>query len=90
MACSAGAACCLVSTWQDMDVLESINKALSPMKDFTDIMSGEKYVTFSATKPQLWHLESQVLLTRVEDTQLTNGIRKRVREYMKEKIVIHR
>jgi len=38
----------LVPTWQDLEVLESIDKALSPLADFTDILSGEKYVTFSA------------------------------------------
>jgi len=34
----------LVSTWQDLEVLESINKVLASLADFTDILSGEKYV----------------------------------------------
>ena len=45
----------LVPTWQDLEVLESINKALAPLADFTDILSGEKYVTFSALVPLLKH-----------------------------------
>lgn len=30
----------LIPTWQDLDVWNSINDALSPLADFTDIMSG--------------------------------------------------
>ena len=39
----------LVPTWQDLEMLESINKALTPLTDFTDILSGEKCVTFFNT-----------------------------------------
>ena len=45
----------LLLAWQDIDVLESVNKALAPLKEFTDIMSGEMYVTVSAIKPILKH-----------------------------------
>ena len=38
----------LVPTWQDIDVLQSIHKALNPVSNLTDILSGEKYVTVSA------------------------------------------
>jgi len=41
----------LVPTLQDLEVLESIDKALSPLADFIDIFSREKYVTFSALNP---------------------------------------
>lgn len=32
----------LISTWQDTDVLEAINKALRPFTEFTDVLSSEK------------------------------------------------
>lgn len=32
----------LALTWQDMDVLESVNKALCPLVEFTDALSGEQ------------------------------------------------
>ena len=41
----------LIPTWQDTMVLESVNASLSPVAEFTDFMSGEKYVSISATKP---------------------------------------
>ncbi|KAI2645634.1 E3 SUMO-protein ligase ZBED1 [Labeo rohita] len=31
----------LIPTWQDMDVLEAINKSLHPLVNFTDALSGE-------------------------------------------------
>ena len=31
----------LVSTSQDIDVLESVTKALRPVSDFTDMLSGK-------------------------------------------------
>lgn len=43
----------LVPTWQDIDVLESVKKALSPLRDFTDALSGENYVSVSYLKPML-------------------------------------
>ena len=30
---------------QDVDVLEAVNKSLSPLVEFTDALSGEKYVS---------------------------------------------
>ncbi|KAJ8012601.1 hypothetical protein DPEC_G00044560 [Dallia pectoralis] len=35
----------LVPTWQDVDVIESIDAALSPLLEFTDALSGESYVS---------------------------------------------
>lgn len=40
-------------TWQDEDVLQSLNKALKPVSEFTDILSGENYVTASSLLPVL-------------------------------------
>ena len=34
----------LVPSWQDLDVLQSLNAALSPLKDYTDVLSGEDHV----------------------------------------------
>ena len=36
----------LIVTWQNIEVLESINKALAPLADLTDIISGEDYVYY--------------------------------------------
>jgi len=65
----------LVPTWQDLEVLESINKTLTPLADFTDILSGEKYVTFSALAPLLKHITDDVLCENEEDTTLTADIK---------------
>ena len=75
----------LTPTWQDIDVLKSVNRALSPLKDFTDILSGETYVTVSAVKPVLKLLKSCVLAAASDDNQLTKDIKNRVIAYMEEK-----
>nr|XP_033940623.1 zinc finger BED domain-containing protein 4-like isoform X2 [Pseudochaenichthys georgianus] len=65
----------LVPTWQDIDVLESINKAVSPLKEFTDALSGEAYVSVSYLKPVI-HLLNNSLLQPEEGTPghgLTHG-----------------
>ncbi|XP_025759720.1 zinc finger BED domain-containing protein 1-like [Oreochromis niloticus] len=51
----------LVPTWQDIEVLEAVQKALKPCQDFTDALSGEKYVTLSYVRPVL-HLFNTSLL----------------------------
>ena len=56
----------LIPTWQDSMVLESVNAALSPVAEFTDFMSGEKYISISAIKPLMQHLE-RVLLEEKEN-----------------------
>ena len=61
----------LIPSWQDIDVLQSLNRALAPLKDFTDILSGEAYVTVSTVKPVVHHLTTVVLMQSEEDTQLT-------------------
>ncbi|XP_038162536.1 E3 SUMO-protein ligase ZBED1-like [Cyprinodon tularosa] len=35
----------LVPSWQDVSILDSLNKALGPLFEFTDALSGEKYVS---------------------------------------------
>ena len=72
----------LVPTWQDLEVLESINKALAPLADFTDIFSGEKYVTFSALVPFLKHVTDDILCEDEEDTTLTVDIKQQIITYL--------
>ena len=38
----------LILTWQDVDVLQSIHTALSPVSSLTDILSGDTYTTYCA------------------------------------------
>ena len=75
----------LVPTWQDLEVLESINKALASLADFTDILSGEKYVTFSALIPLLKHIIDDLLQHDEEDTTLTTDIKQQTITYMQDK-----
>ena len=65
----------LIPTWQDMEVLKAINDTLSPLADFTDVMSGETYVTSSAILPIINLLTTSVLKENDEETPLTNDIR---------------
>ena len=75
----------LVLTWQDLEVLESINKVLAPLADFTDILSGEKYVTFSALVPLLKHITDDILCEDEEDTTLTADIKQQIITYLQNK-----
>ncbi|XP_043084848.1 E3 SUMO-protein ligase ZBED1-like [Puntigrus tetrazona] len=75
----------LALTWQDVDVLESVNKALSPLVEFTDALSGEQYVSVSYLKPVLHLFSEQVLKPQDDDTQLTKGIKKSILDYLNEK-----
>ena len=43
----------LILNWQRSNVLESIDKTLSPLKKITDLLSGEDYITNLAIKPML-------------------------------------
>ena len=49
----------LIATWQDIQVLESINKTFAPVADLTDIISGEDYITVSNIKPFLHHISNK-------------------------------
>jgi hypothetical protein len=75
----------LIPSWQDIDVLKSVSKALSPLKEFTDILSGERHVTVSAVKPMLKVLKDSVLAPGSSETQLTKDIKGRVITYLYEK-----
>jgi hypothetical protein len=72
----------LIPTWQDMNVLESLNKALSPLADLTDIISGEDYVTISTLKPLMHHITKEALSIKDDDTQLTKDIKEKAKSYL--------
>lgn len=75
----------LILTWQDIDVLESVNKALKPLSEFTDAISGEDYVTVSFVKPVLHLFQSNILADQESDTALTKSIRTTILNYLREK-----
>ncbi|XP_063730327.1 E3 SUMO-protein ligase ZBED1-like isoform X1 [Eleginops maclovinus] len=75
----------LVLTWQDTDVLESVNNALGPLQEFTDALSGEDYVSVSYLKPVLHLLRTATLAETDQDTNLTKEIKSRALHYIEEK-----
>lgn len=75
----------LVPTWQDLEVLESVNKAVKPLQDFTDALSGESYVTVSFIKPTLSMFRSNILKPEDDDTELTKTIKENILSYMTDK-----
>uniref|UniRef100_A0A8C9YIK6 BED-type domain-containing protein n=1 Tax=Sander lucioperca TaxID=283035 RepID=A0A8C9YIK6_SANLU len=75
----------LIPTWQDTEVLESIHKALHPLSEFTDALSGEEYVSISYLKPVLHLLATSVLAEDAEDTDLTRSIKTKVLAYLNDK-----
>ena len=68
----------LVLRWQDVDVLESIIAALAPLRDITDLLSGEKRVTVSLIKPLLQHVYKELSSTE-EDTALTSEVKAKIK-----------
>lgn len=75
----------LVPTWKNTDVLESINKALCPLQEFTDALSGESYVGVSYLKPVLHLLRTSTLAETDQDTDLTKEIKSRALHYTEDK-----
>lgn len=74
----------LVPTWQDLDILESVNQALQPLQEFTDALSSESYVSVSYVKPVL-HLMKTSVLAEEEDSDLTKSIKMKILDYMNTK-----
>ena len=68
----------LLPTWQDIDVLQSINAALNPLTTLTDLLSAEKYVTVSAVLPLVHLVENNILKEVESDTTLTRDIKRRI------------
>ena len=75
----------LVPTWQDLDVLESLNSILAPLSDFTDMLSAEDYVSVSAILPVLKVLHDNVCNISDDDTTLTSDIKCKVLDYLGDK-----
>ncbi|XP_047017323.1 uncharacterized protein LOC124629093 [Ictalurus punctatus] len=75
----------LVPTWQDVDVLELIDAALSPLLEFTDALSGESYVSVSFLKPVMHLFNTSILKEAEDDTDLTRTIKTTVTGYLNEK-----
>ena len=75
----------LVLTWQDIEVLETVQKALKPLQEFTDALSGENYVTLSYVRPVL-HLFSMSTLAVMEgDTEFCRSIKSTIVDYLTDK-----
>lgn len=72
----------LVPTWQDVDVLESIDAALSSLLEFTDALSGESYVSVSFLKPVMHLFNTSILKEAEDDTELTLTIKTTVMGYL--------
>ncbi|KAK7918646.1 hypothetical protein WMY93_009930 [Mugilogobius chulae] len=68
----------LIPSWQDISVLEPVNAALKPVADFTDLLSGESYVTVSSVRPVLKLLTENVLKPTEEDVALTADIKQKM------------
>ena len=68
----------LVPTWQDMDVLKSVVAVLTPLREFTDLLVGEK-VTVSAILPLLRHIQDTILANKPGESNLTKEINARIK-----------
>ncbi len=68
----------LIPTWQDIDVLQSIDADLNPLASLTDLLSGETYVTISAVLPLLHLIEHDILKSSISNSKLTGDIKKKI------------
>ncbi len=75
----------LLPTWQDLEVLEAVDKTLTPLADFTDALSGEQYVSVSSVKPALHLFQSSVLAFKEDDSDLIRTIKSKIVGYLEEK-----
>ena len=66
-------------------MLEFINKALAPLADLTDIISGADYITVSTVKPLLHHISTKALAVVNDDTKLTRDIKEKIKSCLTEK-----
>ncbi len=72
-------------TWQDIAVLESINAALKPVAEFTDVLSNEKVVTASSVRPVLRLLTNDLLDPSPEDSELIKNLKAKMIAVLKDK-----
>ena len=77
----------LIPKWQDIDVLQAIDKALSPVASLTDLLSGDSYVTISAVLPILYLINNN-LLKEDDDTTLTKDIKDRIKSDLNDRYSI--
>nr|XP_055069962.1 E3 SUMO-protein ligase ZBED1-like [Misgurnus anguillicaudatus] len=75
----------LVPTWQDLEVLDAINKAVKPLQDFVDALSGESYVSVSYIKPVLHLFKTSLLQREEKDVDLTATIKRNIMCYLEQK-----
>ena len=75
----------LVLMWQDVEVLETVQKALKPLQDFTDALSGEDYVTLSYVRPVLHLFSTDILAEEEGDTELCRSIKTCIMKYLNDK-----
>ncbi|XP_010772682.1 zinc finger BED domain-containing protein 1-like [Notothenia coriiceps] len=73
-----------ILTWQDIQVLEVIDKTLTPLAEFTDALSGEQYVSVSSVKPVL-HLFESLMAVKEDDPALARSIKTTILQYLQEK-----
>ena len=62
-------------TWQDKDVLESMDNVLSELLSLADILSGENYVTISSVLMMIELLNNTLLKDLDDDTELTRTLK---------------
>lgn len=75
----------LVPRWQDIEVLEAVKKALKPLQDFTDALSGEEFVTLSYVRPVLHLLNTSLLAPEDGDTELCKSMKSTIVDYLNKK-----
>ena len=73
-----------ILSWQDIMVLEVIDKTLTPLAEFTDALSGEQYVSVSSVKPVLDLFEKR-LKVEEDDSALARDIKTSILQYLQEK-----
>jgi hypothetical protein len=69
-----------VPTWQDIEVLQSVDSVLSPLSSLSDILSGEQYVTVSAVLLLVSLIENDILKSSASDTPLTKDLKTKIKE----------
>ncbi|KAL7872251.1 hypothetical protein SRHO_G00072340 [Serrasalmus rhombeus] len=74
-----------IDKFPDIEVLESVNRALKPLQEFTDALSGEDYVSISYVQPVLQLLKTKTLAEDKEDSELTRSVKAKILDYMERK-----
>lgn len=75
----------LILGHQDLDVLESVSKALGPLLEFMDALLGEDFVSVSHIKLVLSLFNKTILAPEEDDTDMTKSLKKKMLEYMNSK-----